>query len=100
MITADEKSRLSALVDSTRAERQRVKRLVAAGHWQAAETDVARSQAYAAQQKRKRSVMPASGAQALVGDTVDFQPANFLVEGARTRRAVGLVDVNTATTSE
>ncbi len=100
MITADEKSRLNALVDSTRAERQRVKRLVAAGHWQAAETDVTRSKAYAAQQQRKRAVIPGSAAEALVGDTVDFQPANFLAEGARIRRAVGLVEVNTPTTSE
>lgn len=81
MITADEKSRLNALVDSTLAERQRVKRLVAAGHWQAAETDVTRSKAYAAQLQGKRSVMPASAAEALVGDTADFLPANFLGGG-------------------
>jgi endonuclease G, mitochondrial len=100
MIAAEEKSRLQTLVDETREERSRVKRLVASGNWQAAERDTERSKAYATQLQLKRAVAPSSRAEAIVGDTVDYQPVSFLVEGARTRRAVGFVEVNTPTTSE
>ncbi len=100
MIAANEKSKLQAIVEETRAERSRVRRLVSAGQWQSAETDTERSKAYAAKLRAKRAVRPASRAEAISGDTVDFQPVNFLVEGARTRRAVGFVEVNTPRSSE
>jgi endonuclease G, mitochondrial len=96
----EEKSRLQTLVDETREQRARVKRLVASGQWQKAETDTTRSKAYAAQIQQKRAVMPSSSAEAIVGNTTDYQAVSFLVEGARTRRAVGFVEVNTPTTSE
>ncbi|MGL5003129.1 MAG: trypsin-like serine peptidase, partial [Casimicrobium sp.] len=100
MNTDEEKSRLQALVNETREQRARVKRLVAAGHWQKAETDSERSKAYATQVTRKRAIAPSSSAEAIVGNTTDYQAVSFLVEGARTRRAVGFVEVNTPTTSE
>jgi endonuclease G, mitochondrial len=100
MIANEEKNRLQALVDETREQRRRVKRLVATGQWQKAETDTARSKAYAAQIQQKRAVKPSSSAEAIVGDTTDYQAVSFLVEGTRTRRAIGFIEVNTPTASE
>ena len=94
------RSSLDKLVTESREERAHVRHLVASGNWQSAEQDVERSKAYATRLQKNLSVVSSSRAEALIGDTVDYQPVNFLVKGARSRRAVGFVEVNTPRISE
>lgn len=78
------------LVEATRADRKRVRRLVAEGRWREAEPDKAR---LAANVWRTKSFIAERGAEAIQGDTNDFQPVSFLGIGARVQRAVGYVEV-------
>jgi endonuclease G, mitochondrial len=94
----EEDKRLKSLEKETYEARKRVRRLVADRQWQLAESDPARRRAYAVRRETKRRVVP-SQREAIQGDTIDYQPVSFLVEGAFVRRAIGLVEVNTATAS-
>ncbi|MGJ7495169.1 DNA/RNA non-specific endonuclease [Variovorax sp. RT4R15] len=78
------------LVESTKVERAHVRRLVASGLWQQAERDSNRFREFAAKRFQNRG---RSGAEAQQGDTLDYQPASFLSEGATIRRAVAYVEV-------
>jgi endonuclease G len=79
------------LVRATKDERARVRRLVASGQWQQAEEDCNRFRSYAAKRAPARA---RSGAEAIQGDTLDYQPASFLPEGATIRRAIAYVEAN------
>ncbi|WP_156862104.1 DNA/RNA non-specific endonuclease [Casimicrobium huifangae] len=85
---------IDKLITESADERKRVRRLVASGRWRDAEPDADRSRAFAARGV-KRSVVPAAGAEAIVGSTIDYQPVSFLSEGATVRRAVAYVEINT-----
>lgn len=80
-------------VEESQTERARVRQEVLTGHWQNAEPDPERREAF---RQRIRACRPAAapGAEVQIGDTLDYQPASFLDEGARIRRSVGKVSVN------
>lgn len=80
-----------ALLNDTASERTQVRSLVARGRWLESDQPE-RAKAFMA--RRSAGTVP-RGAEALQGDTIDFQSASFLVEGAQVRRAVGYVEVNT-----
>src|SRR5262249_7844903 len=88
-----EKVRFRQLVVDTRTERDRVRRLVAAKRWREAEPDPERLEQYI-RRRIAKSVPP--GAEAIVGDTDDMQPAVFLPEGAQIRRAIAYIEVSDA----
>ena len=94
MMKVATEQRIDKLITESADERKRVRRLVAAGRWRDAEPDADRSRAFAARGV-KRSVVPAAGAEAIVGSTIDYQPVSFLTEGATVRRAVAYVEINT-----
>jgi endonuclease G len=81
------------LVARTRPERLRVRQLITQGKWRSAEPDKARLSSYVA---RTAEFASPRGAEALQGDTVDFQPVSFLPIGTRVQRAVGYVEVMAA----
>jgi endonuclease G len=85
------------LVQSSQLERDRVRTLIGQKRWRDAEPDPVRSVAY--MDKRIGGVAP-PGAEAIIGDTIDLQPARFLPLGSNVRRAVGYVEVNTPQSSE
>ncbi len=82
------------LVAQTRDERARVRRLVATGQWRRAEEDKDRLGSYMA--RVSQFVAPQSRAEALQGETIDFQPVSFLPVGTRVQRAVGYVETSVA----
>lgn len=86
-----------ASLERTAAEREQVRKLVAAGRWRDAEPDVDRSRAYAA---RHRTLMAPSRAESITGSTEDFQRVSFLSQGALSANAVGYVEVNYGTKAE
>ena len=93
----DDTQAILELVQSSQLERDRVRTLIHQGRWRDAEPDPVRSAAY--MDKRLAGVAP-PGAEAIVGDTIDLQPARFLKVGAMVRRAVAYVEVNTPQSSE
>jgi endonuclease G len=80
-----------SLVKQTLAERTRVRAAVARGRWLESEPDKDRAKAFLA--RRQLGSAP-RGAEAVQGETIDYQSAAFLVEGAQVRRAVGYVELN------
>jgi len=84
-------------VAATQAERARVRRLVADGCWKQVEGDTARFRRFAARRMRTRAAR--GGAEAVQGDSLDYQPASFLSEGATVRRAVAYVEASFGTRS-
>lgn len=87
-MTSNEQFR--GLVEETRHKRIQVRQLVAKGLRAAAEPDKSRLSGFVA---RTAAFSSRGGAEALQGDTVDFQPVSFLPIGARVQRAVGYVEV-------
>jgi endonuclease G, mitochondrial len=81
------------LVAATRDDRANVRRLVATGQWRRAEPDKLRLANFVG---RSTSFNANKGAEALQGDTIDFQPVSFLPVGTRVQRAVGYVEVMAA----
>jgi endonuclease G, mitochondrial len=92
----DDSKSILELVKSSQVERDRVRTLIGQKRWRDAEPDAVRSAAY--MEKRIEGVSP-PGAEAIVGDTIDLQPARFLPVGSNVRRAVAFVEVNTPRTS-
>jgi endonuclease G, mitochondrial len=90
---AESSKRFRDLVQSSRDERTRVRALVAANRWKDAEPNRDRFSRFFA---RAASKVAPRGRESLQGDTIDFQPAWFLGEGAIRRRAVAYVEVNSA----
>ena len=84
-------SRFRAIVEQTRDARAKVMRLVAQKKWQLAEPNRDRFGNFMARMTAK--AVPAGGAEAKQGDTLDFQGAWFLPDGAQARRAVAYVEV-------
>ena len=84
------------LVEQTKDERFRVRKLVRTGRWREAEPDPTRAASFDA-----RVIVAAArmGAEAIIGDTNDLQAVSYLVEGAERRRAVGYVEMNGPTSS-
>jgi len=78
-------------VKQTGALRKSVRHAVQAGRWLDAEPDASRRNRFV-ERRLDNSVPP--GAEAVQGDTIDFQRACFLPAGAKVRRAVGYVEVN------
>src|SRR5262245_48275049 len=89
--------RFQDVVASSRADRDRVVRLVNSRQWQRAEPDPTRFRRFIG---RRASLEAPRGAEALQGDTVDFQAVSFLTEGALVRRAVAYVEVSVPGRSE
>jgi len=83
-------SSFAALLESTKADRALVRSHLATGQWQACEPVASRLKQYEA---KLRSALP-PGAEALQGDTTDYQSASFLATGAQARRAVAYVEIN------
>jgi endonuclease G, mitochondrial len=77
--------------------RSNVRHLVKEGRWREAEPDRLRLQRFT-----QRTILPKvqPGAEAIQGDTADFQAAYFLSDGAVRRRAVGYVEVNDVRSTE
>lgn len=88
-----DKDRLKAVVEATRADRERVRQLVDSRRWREAEPDRARMAVFTA--KTQRRTLPSGAAEAIVG-TDDLQASWFLPAGAAIRRAVGYVEANNA----
>lgn len=84
------------LVEDTKVERAKVRTLVSAGRWQQAARNPERFRNSAAKRMQTRA---RGGAEAIQGDTLDYQPASFLSEGTSIRRAVAYVEVSFGTRS-
>jgi endonuclease G, mitochondrial len=89
-------ARFKQIVEETKPERQRVRRLVADGLALEAEPDQERAAEYVSRQIK----MNLPGREALVGPTNDLQAAWFLLRGVATRRAVAFIEVTTPQSSE
>lgn len=89
-------ARFEQLVQATTEQRNRVRRLVAHGQWKRAESDTERFRRFAA---KRIQIRTRSGAEAIQGNSLDFQPASFLSEGATVRRAVAYVEASFGTVS-
>lgn len=83
--------RFDQTVKDSAAARSKVRNLAEEGCWRDAEPDRLRLQKFT-----QRTIIPKiqPGAEAIQGDTADFQAAYFLADGAIRRRAVGYVEVN------
>ena len=90
MVPPDSSRRFRTLVEETRNARAEVRAKVEHKQWRLVEPDRDRFSAYVA--RRTRATV-ARGAEAVQGDTIDFQPAWFLPDGAQVRRAVAYVEV-------
>lgn len=86
-------NKFRALVEQTRSDRRRVRWLADSQQWQKAEPDQQRLADYLG---RTSDVANRSAAEAVQGNTIDFQPASFLMIGAQIQRAVGYVEVMAA----
>ena len=80
---------IAARLAANKADRTRVRRVVASGNPVLAEDDLTRRVAYEA-----RAARPLGKPEAVQGIN-DFQPASFLVEGAEVRRSIARVLVQT-----
>ncbi len=89
--------RFRDLIAASRAERDRVRRLVDLRQWRSAEPDKTR---YADFMGRRAALEAPKGGEALQGDTIDLQGVSFLTEGAVVRRAVAYVEVSVPGRSE
>lgn len=89
-------TKVEQLVQATAEQRDRVRRLVAKGEWKRAEPDTERFRRYAA---KRIQIRTRNGAESIQGDSLDFQPASFLPEGATVRRAVAYVEASFGTVS-
>lgn len=83
-------NRFRKLVEETRAFRNEIRAKVDHKQWQYAEPNRDRFKAYVARRADRAMLR---SAEALQGDTIDFQPAWFLPDGAQARRAVAYVEV-------
>ncbi len=90
MASDKNQARFRQLVADSRAFRDDVRAKVGRKEWRLAEPDLDRLEHFSARFTR-RSVGQRS--EALQGDTADFQPAWFLSDGAKARRAVAYVEV-------
>jgi hypothetical protein len=91
MVSPDFPSNFDQTVKNSADARNKVRQLVDEGRWREAEPDRLRLQRFT-----KRTILPKiqPGAEAIQGDTADFQGAYFLTDCAVRRRAVGYVEVN------
>ena len=89
-------SQFKRSVSASKSIRDEVRSLVARGRWRDAEPDVDRSKGFAA---RRASRGASRGSESVQGDSLDYQPTSFLVEGASVRRAVAYVETTFGTTS-
>ncbi|PTS88474.1 DNA/RNA endonuclease [Sphingomonas sp. HMWF008] len=78
------------LVETTRSDRRRVRNLVATQQWKKAEPDKQRLADYLG---RTADISNRPAAEAVQGNTIDFQPVSFLSIGARVQRAVAYIEV-------
>lgn len=78
-------------IEESAPQREEVRKLVDQGDWMQAEPDRLRMQRFI-----ERTITPKLpiGAEAVRGDTADFQGVTFLSDGSVARRAVGYVEVN------
>ena len=97
MVNRDFLRTFDQTVKDSAAARSNVRNLVAEGRWREAEPDWLRLQRFT-----QRTILPKvqPGAEAIQGDTADFQAAYFLTDGAVRRRAVGYVEVNDVRSTE
>lgn len=89
-------TKFEQIVQDTAEQRDRVRRLVANGQWKRAEPDTERFRRFAA---KRIQIRTRSGAESIQGNSLDFQPASFLSEGATVRRAVAYVEASFGTVS-
>jgi endonuclease G, mitochondrial len=83
-------------VASTKADRSRVRSLIATGRWRDAEPDKDRFKRFSV---RANDRIRVSKRESIQGDTLDYQPASFLSEGAAVRRSIAFVEVSVGTSS-
>jgi hypothetical protein len=79
MISKETKGRAQTLATETAEERRLTRKFVAERRWRMAEPDAVRSKAFATREIRRGAAR--SRADAIQGDTINFVPASFLVEG-------------------
>ncbi|MDA9545316.1 DNA/RNA non-specific endonuclease [Bradyrhizobium sp. CCBAU 45321] len=89
-------ARLEKVVRDSEKERTRIRTLVEEKRWIEADPDRNRVARYVA---RKSATQKRRGGEARQGDTLDWQAAWFLPEGAQVRRAVAYVEVFDARSS-
>ena len=80
------------LLAATSRARLHVRQMLIEGTPQLAEPEEARWQGYLF--KRQANLPVASGSEALIGNTTDYQNAAFLAVGAQIRRAVAYIEIN------
>lgn len=83
-------------VAATKVDRTRVRSLIATGRWRDAEPDSDRFKRFSI---RANNHIRASKRESMQGDTLDYQPASFLSEGAIVRRSIAYVEVSFGTSS-
>lgn len=89
--------RFENTVKDSAAARSDVRQLVEEGRWREAEPDTLRLQRFT-----QRTILPKvqPGAEAIQGETADFQASYFLSDGSIRRRSVAYVEVDDVRTSE
>ena len=97
METSAIQDRISKVVESSKAERARVRMLVSQGRRQEAEPEIGRLRDFT---RKKIDKLAPPGAESIEGGVLDWQAVSFLPEGAQARRAVAYVEVNTPQASE
>lgn len=95
-MSALSEQRIDQVVAGSATDRARVRALVRSGQWTQAETDRDRLARYIG---RHVVTTTPPGAEAIQGGTNELQAVRFLTSGAAIRRAVGYVEVTTATES-
>ena len=83
-------ARFDALLKASVQERSAIRTGVAEGRWRDCEPNPQRAAAFAA----RTAPGVRNFAEAQIGDTLDYQSASFLAQGADVRRAIGMVEVN------
>lgn len=88
-------ARFDALLKTSAPERSAIRTGVAEGRWRDCEPNAQRAAAFAA----RTAPLVRNFAEAQIGNTLDYQSASFLAQGADVRRAIGMVEVNLGTES-
>ncbi len=86
----DTQARFDALLKASAPDRSAIRTGVAEGRWRECEPNAQRAAAFAA----RTAPRVRNFAEAQIGETLDYQSASFLAQGADVRRAIGMVEVN------
>lgn len=96
MLSSSARNKFADLVQASKKDRDKVRRLVVQGRRREAEPDQNRLRRF--NETKIKKIVP-SGAESIQGPTMDLQGAFFLQEGANVRRSIAYVEVNTPESS-